>query len=99
MGKIKFLIFLLVMFTWTGCSDEEVTESIVIPEQPEEVAGLLQQYNTNVAALQLMAEGDVSIVDYTKDGESGYKLTLDNNWIVNASSSVEVDNEDRKSVV
>lgn len=81
------------MFTWTGCSDEEVTESIVIPEQPEEVAGLLQQYNTNVAALQLMAEGDVSIVDYTKDGESGYKLTLDNNWIVNASSSVEVDND------
>lgn len=93
MGKIKFLIFLLVIFTWTGCSDEEVTESIVIPEQPEEVAGLLQQYNTNVAALQLMAEGDVSIVDYTKDGESGYKLTLDNNWIVNASSSIEVDND------
>lgn len=93
MGKIKFLAFFWGIFTWVGCSDEEVTEPVVIPEQPEEVASLLQQYNTNVAALQLMAEGDVNIVDYTEDGESGYKLTLDNNWMVGASSSAEVDND------
>lgn len=93
MGKIKFLAFFWGIFTWVGCSDEEVTDPVVIPEQPEEVASLLQQYNTNVAALQLMAEGDVNIVDYTEDGESGYKLTLDNNWMVGASSSAEVDND------
>ncbi|WP_304204398.1 DUF4955 domain-containing protein [Phocaeicola plebeius] len=93
MKKLNIGITLLASLFWFSCSDEEVTEPAVIPEQPEEVAGLLQQYNTNVAALQLMAEGDVNIVDYTEDGESGYKLTLDNNWIVGASSSAEVDND------
>lgn len=93
MKKLNIGITLLASLFWFSCSDEEVTEPVVIPEQPEEVAGLLQQYNTNVAALQLMAEGDVNIVDYTEDGESGYKLTLDNNWIVGASSSAEVDND------
>lgn len=93
MKKLNFGITLLASLFWLSCSDEEVTEPVVIPEQPEEIAGLLQQYNTNVAALQLMAEGDVNIVDYTEDGESGYKLTLDNNWIVGASSSAEVDND------
>lgn len=93
MKKLNIGITLLASLFWFSCSDEEVTEPAVIPEQPEEVAGLLQQYNTNVASLQLMAEGDVNIVDYTEDGESGYKLTLDNNWIVGASSSAEVDND------
>lgn len=93
MKKLNIGITLLASLFWFSCSDEEVTEPIVIPEQPEEVASLLQQYNTNVAALQLMAEGDVNIVDYTEDGESGYKLTLDNNWMVGASSSAEVDND------
>lgn len=93
MKKLNIGITLLASLFWFSCSDEEVTEPVVIPEQPEEVAGSLQQYNTNVAALQLMAEGDVNIVDYTEDGESGYKLTLDNNWIVGASSSAEVDND------
>lgn len=93
MKKLNIGITLLASLFWFSCSDEEVTEPVVIPEQPEEVASLLQQYNTNVAALQLMAEGDVNIVDYTEDGESGYKLTLDNNWIVGASSSAEVDND------
>ena len=93
MKKLNIGITFLASLFWFSCSDEEVTEPVVIPEQPEEVASLLQQYNTNVAALQLMAEGDVNIVDYTEDGESGYKLTLDNNWIVGASSSAEVDND------
>lgn len=93
MKKLNIGITLLASLFWFSCSDEEVTEPVVIPEQPEEVSGLLQQYNTNVAALQLMAEGDVNIVDYTEDGESGYKLTLDNNWMVGASSSAEVDND------
>lgn len=93
MKKLNIGITLLASLFWFSCSDEEVIEPVVIPEQPEEVASLLQQYNTNVAALQLMAEGDVNIVDYTEDGESGYKLTLDNNWMVGASSSAEVDND------
>ena len=93
MKKLNIGITLLASLFWFSCSDEEVTEPVVIPEQPEEVASLLQQYNTDVAALQLMAEGDVNIVDYTEDGESGYKLTLDNNWMVGASSSAEVDND------
>lgn len=93
MKKLNIGITLLASLFWFSCSDEEVAEPAVIPEQPEEVASLLQQYNTDVAALQLMAEGDVNIVDYTEDGESGYKLTLDNNWMVGASSSAEVDND------
>lgn len=93
MGKIKFLAFCLGIFAWVGCSDEEVAEPVVIPEQPEEVASLLQKYNTNVAALQLMAEGEARIVDCVADGTSGYALTLDNNWVVNASVSGKVDND------
>ena len=93
MKKLNFGITLLASLFWLSCSDEEVTESVVIPEQPEEVANLLQQYNTDVAALQLMAEGGAKVVSYTENGTSGYKVMLDNGWTVNASASTEVDND------
>lgn len=78
---------------WFSCSDEEVAEPAVIPEQPEEVASLLQQYNTDVAALQLMAEGGAKVTSYTENGTSGYKVMLDNSWTINASASAEVDSD------
>lgn len=93
MKKLNFGITLLASLFWLSCSDEEVTEPVVIPEQPEEVASLLQQYNTDVAALQLMAEGGAKVVSYTENGTSGYKVMLDNGWTVNASASAEVDND------
>lgn len=93
MKKLNIGITLLASLFWFSCSDEEVAEPVVIPEQPEEVASLLQKYNTNVAALQLMAEGEARIVDCVADGTSGYALTLDNNWVVNASVSGKVDND------
>lgn len=93
MKKLNFGITLLASLFWLSCSDEEVTEPVVIPEQPEEVANLLQQYNTDVAALQLMAEGGAKVVSYTENGTSGYKVMLDNGWTVNASASAEVDND------
>lgn len=93
MKKLNIGITLLVSLFWLSCSDEEVTEPVVIPEQPEEVANLLQQYNTDVAALQLMAEGGAKVVSYTENGTSGYKVMLDNGWTVNASASAEVDND------
>lgn len=93
MKKLNIGIILLTSLFWFSCSDEEVAEPVVIPEQPEEVASLLQKYNTNVAALQLMAEGEARIVDCVADGTSGYALTLDNNWVVNASVSGKVDND------
>lgn len=93
MKKLNFGITLLASLFWFSCSDEEVTEPVVIPEQPEEVANLLQQYNTDVAALQLMAEGGAKVVSYTENGTSGYKVMLDNGWTVNASASAEVDND------
>lgn len=93
MKKLNFGITLLASLFWLSCSDEEVAEPVVIPEQPEEVANLLQQYNTDVAALQLMAEGGAKVVSYTENGTSGYKVMLDNGWTVNASASAEVDND------
>lgn len=93
MKKLNFGITLLASLFWFSCSDEEVAEPAVIPEQPEEVANLLQQYNTDVAALQLMAEGGAKVVSYTENGTSGYKVMLDNGWTVNASASAEVDND------
>lgn len=93
MKKLNFGITLLASLFWLSCSDEEVTEPVVIPGQPEEVANLLQQYNTDVAALQLMAEGGAKVVSYTENGTSGYKVMLDNGWTVNASASAEVDND------
>lgn len=93
MKKLNFGITLLASLFWLSCSDEEVTEPVVIPEQPEEVANLLQQYNTDVAALQLMAEGGAKVVSYTENGTSGYKVMLDNSWTINASASAEVDND------
>lgn len=93
MKKLNIGITLLASLFWFSCSDEEVAEPVAIPEQPEEVASLLQQYNTDVAALQLMAEGGAKVASYTENGTSGYKLTLDNGWIVSASASAEVDSD------
>ena len=93
MKKLNIGITLLASLFWLSCSDEEVTEPVVIPEQPEEVASLLQQYNTDVAALQLMAEGGAKVTSYTENGTSGYKVMLDNSWTINASASAEVDSD------
>ena len=93
MKKLNIGITLLASLFWFSCSDEEVTEPAVIPEQPEEVASLLQQYNTDIAALQLMAEGSAKVTSYTENGTSGYKVMLDNSWTINASASAEVDND------
>ncbi|WP_304314657.1 DUF4955 domain-containing protein [Phocaeicola plebeius] len=93
MKKLNFGITLLASLFWLSCSDEEVAEPVVIPEQPEEVANLLQQYNTDVAALQLMAEGGAKVISYTENGTSGYKVMLDNSWTINASASAEVDSD------
>lgn len=93
MKKLNIGITLLASLFWFSCSDEEVTEPVVIPEQPEEVASLLQQYNTDIAALQLMAEGSAKVTSYTENGTSGYKVMLDNSWTINASASAEVDND------
>lgn len=92
MKKLTLGIILIISILAISCSDEKtMSEPVMIPEQPVEVADLLQQYNKDIAALQLMTEGNVHVVDYTENGESGYKLTLDNNWSVNASASVEPD--------
>lgn len=93
MKKLNIGITLLVSLFWFSCSDEEVAEPVAIPEQPEEVASLLQQYNTDIAALQLMAEGSAKVTSYTENGTSGYKVMLDNSWTINASVSAEVDND------
>lgn len=93
MKKLNIGITLLVSLFWFSCSDEEVAEPVAIPEQPEEVASLLQQYNTDIAALQLMAEGSAKVTSYTENGTSGYKVMLDNSWTINASASAEVDND------
>lgn len=94
MKTLNIGMIVLASLCGLSCSDKEVVgQPVVIPEQPAEVASLLQQYNTDIAAFQLMAEGEASIVDYVEDGTSGYKLTLDNNWVVNVSGTPEVDKD------
>lgn len=94
MKTLNIGMIVLASLCGLSCSDKEVVEQpVVVPEQPAEVASLLQQYNTDIAAFQLMAEGEASIVDYVEDGTSGYKLTLDNNWVVNVSGTPEVDKD------
>lgn len=56
-----------------------------IPKQPAELAEQLAQYNSDIAALQLMVDGEVEVVDYTSDEQHNYTLELSDGKIVNAA--------------
>lgn len=64
-----------------------------IPEQPAELAEQLAQYNSDIAALQLMVDGEVEVVDYTSDEQHNYTLELSDGKIVNAALQAETDTD------
>lgn len=56
----KNALFCCCLFAITACSDEETVNPPApteIPEQPAELAEQLAQYNSDIAALQLMVDG------------------------------------------
>ena len=71
--KLQFwnkALFCGCLLAITACSDEETVNppaSVEIPEQPAELAEKLAQYNSDVASLQLMVNGEVKVVDYSSD--------------------------------
>lgn len=83
-------------FECLPCSDEETVNPPApteIPEQPAELAEQLAQYNSDIAALQLMVDGEVEVVDYTSDEQHNYTLELSDGKIVNAALQAETDTD------
>ena len=72
---------LLTIIIFTSCSDDETVTNPPIPEQPEQLAELTAQYNTNISAYQAMMDEKAEIIDYTSDGNGNYKLQLSNQLI------------------
>ena len=58
-----------------------------------ELAEQLAQYNSDIAALQLMVDGEVEVVDYTSDEQHNYTLELSDGKIVNAALQAETDTD------
>ncbi|MBS4809976.1 MAG: DUF4955 domain-containing protein [Bacteroides sp.] len=88
--------FCCCLFAITACSDEETVNPPApteIPEQPAELAEQLAQYNSDIAALQLMVDGEVEVVDYTSDEQHNYTLELSDGKIVNAALQAETDTD------
>ena len=92
----KKALFCGCLLAITACSDEETVNPPApteIPEQPAELAEKLAQYNSDIAALQLMADGEVEVVDYTSDEQHNYTLELSDGKIVNAALQAEADTD------
>lgn len=92
----KKVLFCGCLLTITACSDEETVNPPApteIPEQPAELAEKLAQYNSDIAALQLMVDGEVEVVDYTSDEQHNYTLELSDGKIVNAALQAETDTD------
>lgn len=92
----KKIVFCGCLFAITACSDEETVNPstpIEIPEQPAELAEKLAQYNSDIAAIQLMVDGKVEVVDYISDEQHNYTLKLSDGKIVNAALQTEVDTD------
>lgn len=92
----KNALFCCCLFAITACSDEETVNPPApteIPEQPAELAEQLVQYNSDIAALQLMVDGEVEVVDYTSDEQHNYTLELSDGKIVNAALQAETDTD------
>ena len=92
----KNALFCCCLFAITACSDGETVNPPApteIPEQPAELAEQLAQYNSDIAALQLMVDGEVEVVDYTSDEQHNYTLELSDGKIVNAALQAETDTD------
>ncbi|MGN1216909.1 MAG: PL29 family lyase N-terminal domain-containing protein [Phocaeicola sp.] len=68
MGKKLFLNVLIGVLALTSCKDEVITPEVEIPVQPEEALILLEEYNRNIAAFRMVAEGKVTVVEVDENG-------------------------------
>ena len=84
---------LLTIIIFTSCSDDETVTNSPIPEQPEQLAELTAQYNTNISAYQAMIDEKAEIIDYTSDGNGNYKLQLSNQLIADVYAQASDDKD------
>ena len=68
MRKNIFLNVLIGVLALTSCKDEVITPEVEIPVQPEEALTMLEEYNRNIAAFQMVAEGKVTVVEVAENG-------------------------------
>ena len=83
----KHIIISFSLLALFSCKDEVITPEVEVPQQSENVATMLTQYNANIAALQYVSEGQATVVALTDDG----KVTLDNNMELALLSKTETD--------
>ncbi|MCR8919228.1 DUF4955 domain-containing protein [Bacteroides sp. ET225] len=94
--SVRFLknwMWCLGLLVMAACSDEEVVQddAPVIPEQPAEIASVIDQYNADIAAMQALFEGDAEVVNYTQEESGAYRLELSDGKIATAVSRTEDD--------
>ena len=70
-----------VALSLAGCSEDNGPQAVPETGQPETVNELLDLYNRNIAACQLLADGRAEVVDYVSEGEGAYKLRLDDGTV------------------
>lgn len=83
----KHIIISLSLLALFSCKDEVITPEVEVPQQSENVATMLTQYNANIAALQYVSEGQATVVALTDDG----KVSLDNSMELALLSKTETD--------
>lgn len=90
---LKNWMWCLGLLVMAACSDEEVVQddAPVIPEQPAEIASVIDQYNADIAAMQALFEGDAEVVNYTQEESGAYRLELSDGKIATAVSRAEDD--------
>lgn len=83
----KHIIISFSLLALFSCKDEVITPEVEVPQQSENVATMLTQYNANIAALQYVSEGQATVVALTDDG----KISLDNSMELALLSKTETD--------
>lgn len=68
MRKKIFLNVLIGALVLTSCKDDVVTPEVEVPVQSEEALTMLEEYNMNIAAFQMVAEGKATVVEVAEDG-------------------------------
>lgn len=68
MRKKIFLNVLIGVLALTSCKDDVVTPEVEVPVQSEEALTMLEEYNMNIAAFQMVAEGKATVVEVAENG-------------------------------
>lgn len=79
----------LAAVAFIACSDKEIEDNPLQPEQPAGLAELTTQYNANISAYRTLMDGKAEVINYTSSGEGGYKLQLSDGQTVDVSASTQ----------